>query len=370
MRQPSREEALAEEKARVEGRVMRWITDDQAVARANSDGDRDGRWQDLQDVLEKGFTPEWSLLDEHPGSAASPAPKAIRVFTEQYLKMAEAYGKTGSPVGQEPGSPGVPGATMNSDLAAALPADRGLRGTAMDSQMAQVLQLQNLGGGSASPWLHRLVVHLLLTQRPDGVLEDVAIAGSSGNPIFDALALGHARDLSAHGLLTAPPPEHRKTIWAFEADFEQLPPAPVAGSASAPTSCPPTASIPSRRASSRGSAWKRCISLRAMGLLDKLKPHTPPAVRRSRAQRAGRPHRPLGRRQGVGLRAGLPARPLPLRRLRRGVDRQAPVGEAEVDVSVRCRGMNAVGNYAVQLDWTDGHQTGIYSWDYLLKLRG
>ena len=236
--QPSREEALAEEKSRVEGRVTRWITDDLAVARANQDGGRDGRWQDLQDVLEKGFTPEWSLLDEHPGSAASPAPKAIRVFTEQYLKMADAYGKTGSPFGHEPGTPGLPGPSMNADLAGALAADRGLRGTPLDTQAAQVMQLQNLGGGSASPWLHRLVVHLLFTQRADGILEDVSIAGSSGNPIYDALALGHARDLSAHGLLTAPPPEHRKTIWAFEADFEQLPPAPVAGCSIGPNLLP------------------------------------------------------------------------------------------------------------------------------------
>jgi DUF971 family protein len=36
---------------------------------------------------------------------------------------------------------------------------------------------------------------------------------------------------------------------------------------------------------------------------------------------------------------------------------------------VKPRGMHQVGRYAIQIDWSDGHSTGIYSWDYLLKLR-
>ncbi len=45
------------------------------------------------------------------------------------------------------------------------------------------------------------------------------------------------------------------------------------------------------------------------------------------------------------------------------------VGEAEVKADVKPRGMHQVGRYAMQIDWSDGHSTGIYSWDYLLKLR-
>jgi DUF971 family protein len=45
------------------------------------------------------------------------------------------------------------------------------------------------------------------------------------------------------------------------------------------------------------------------------------------------------------------------------------VGEEQVKPDVRPRGMHEVGRYAMQIDWSDGHSTGIYSWDYLLKLR-
>jgi DUF971 family protein len=45
------------------------------------------------------------------------------------------------------------------------------------------------------------------------------------------------------------------------------------------------------------------------------------------------------------------------------------VGDAQVKEGVKPRGMHQVGRYAMQIDWSDGHSTGIYSWDYLLKLR-
>ena len=45
------------------------------------------------------------------------------------------------------------------------------------------------------------------------------------------------------------------------------------------------------------------------------------------------------------------------------------VGEEQVKQDVRARGMKEIGRYAVQIEWSDGHSTGIYSWDYLLKLR-
>ena len=45
------------------------------------------------------------------------------------------------------------------------------------------------------------------------------------------------------------------------------------------------------------------------------------------------------------------------------------VSEAQLPEGVTPRGMTPVGRYAVQINWSDGHDTGIYSWDYLLKLR-
>ena len=36
--------------------------------------------------------------------------------------------------------------------------------------------------------------------------------------------------------------------------------------------------------------------------------------------------------------------------------------------SVEIRSMEAVGSYAVQPQFSDGHGTGIYSWDYLYEL--
>jgi DUF971 family protein len=40
------------------------------------------------------------------------------------------------------------------------------------------------------------------------------------------------------------------------------------------------------------------------------------------------------------------------------------VGKREVDI----RSLEAVGSYAVQPVFSDGHDTGIYSWDYLYEL--
>jgi len=40
------------------------------------------------------------------------------------------------------------------------------------------------------------------------------------------------------------------------------------------------------------------------------------------------------------------------------------VGKREVDI----RAIEPVGNYALQPSFSDGHDTGIYSWDYLYEL--
>ncbi len=35
---------------------------------------------------------------------------------------------------------------------------------------------------------------------------------------------------------------------------------------------------------------------------------------------------------------------------------------------VTIKALNPAGNYAVQIEFSDGHDTGIYSWDYLFEL--
>ena len=107
-----------------------------------------------------------------------------------------------------------------------------------------------------------------------------------------------------------------------------------------------------------------------MGLLDKIKPHQPPV-------------RPMN--VSLDARGGLVVRwedgvtssfvPLWLRArcpcagcVEEWTGRRT-VHEAQVPQDVRCGNFAPVGNYAVQLEWSDGHTTGIYSWDYLLKLR-
>jgi outer membrane biosynthesis protein TonB len=230
VREPTQAEKDAAEEALVTDRVTGWITDSQAIARADPTRDRDGYWQDVQDALSKGFDPGWEIRDERGGAGTSSVPNAMQLIAQQYAKSAENYGKTGSPTAAQPKPQGY---SMNQDFTSTLAADRGLSGTALDNPLARIQQagagLGATAGAGNSPWLQRLVVHILLTQRNDGSLDVVSIAGSSGNPVYDQLVLGQARKLSQHGLLGAPPKDHRRTIWAFETDFEQAPPMPVAG---------------------------------------------------------------------------------------------------------------------------------------------
>lgn len=37
-------------------------------------------------------------------------------------------------------------------------------------------------------------------------------------------------------------------------------------------------------------------------------------------------------------------------------------------LDVRIEGMELVGNYAVRIRWSDGHDTGLYTWEHLLSL--
>ena len=43
---------------------------------------------------------------------------------------------------------------------------------------------------------------------------------------------------------------------------------------------------------------------------------------------------------------------------------------ATIPDDLRVEEMNAVGNYAIQIRWSDGHSTGLYSWDTLRRVCG
>lgn len=45
-------------------------------------------------------------------------------------------------------------------------------------------------------------------------------------------------------------------------------------------------------------------------------------------------------------------------------------GESQVRPDIAMRKLELVGNYAVRVDWSDGHSTGLYSFDYLRRSCG
>jgi DUF971 family protein len=47
-----------------------------------------------------------------------------------------------------------------------------------------------------------------------------------------------------------------------------------------------------------------------------------------------------------------------------GGQKQIVTGKADVEITL----LEPVGNYAVRIIFDDGHDSGLYSWDYLLKL--
>jgi DUF971 family protein len=107
-----------------------------------------------------------------------------------------------------------------------------------------------------------------------------------------------------------------------------------------------------------------------MGLLDKLKPHTP-SIRPTDV--AISPEGGLMMRWDDGKESRFPALWLRARCPCAGcVDEwsgKRTVGEAQVKADVRANNLDPVGRYATRIQWSDGHDAGIYSWDYLLEMR-
>jgi outer membrane biosynthesis protein TonB len=222
VREKSREEKLAEEKATVSRRIEGWFSDEKARQRAQATG-RDAYWQAVEDGLRRGFDPGWDVLEQGPN-----VPKSrLGVFFETWKKQAASYGATGNPFAGVPGAPGTirPLHAEFTDLANE---DRGLRGVSFDPTV-QVFNLLFAGAPTSAQawWPNSLVALVRITLREDGSLFGVELAGTSGNKAYDRLALGRARSLNK--LALAPPA--LVTLWAFETDFTQAPPLPIAGCA-------------------------------------------------------------------------------------------------------------------------------------------
>ncbi|HWE25495.1 MAG TPA: DUF971 domain-containing protein [Myxococcales bacterium] len=107
-----------------------------------------------------------------------------------------------------------------------------------------------------------------------------------------------------------------------------------------------------------------------MGLLDKIKPHVPKVTP---SDVAISPDGGLVVRWDDGTENQFGARWLRARCPCAGcVDEwsgQRTVGEAQVNPDVRANNLEPVGRYAVRIDWSDGHNSGIWSWEYLLEMR-
>ena len=222
VREKSREEKLAEEQSTVKRRIEGWFSDEKAKQRAQTG--RDSYWQTVEDRLRHGFDPGWDVLDRGPKAGRS----GLGTFFDTWQQQAASYGRTGNPF---TGAPDAPGATkpLNEEFTALANEDRGLRGGSF-SMMPQLFNGLVAGGttsGQVGP--NHLVALVRITLREDGSLFAVELAGGSGNRVYDRLALAKARSLDMLQLGRAPPA--LVTLWAFETDFTQVPPVPLAGCA-------------------------------------------------------------------------------------------------------------------------------------------
>jgi DUF971 family protein len=46
-----------------------------------------------------------------------------------------------------------------------------------------------------------------------------------------------------------------------------------------------------------------------------------------------------------------------------------PASPASIDPNVQITSLDPVGNYAVRITFSDGHDTGLFTWDYLYGLK-
>jgi hypothetical protein len=207
---PTREEALIEEKTRVESTLRGWTEDYLAQGRASDP--HDGYWHDMQEALARNFDVDFDVSKREADRPAS----SIREGLAAYQRAAESYGRTGSAYG---------------DVKAVTAGDRGFAGTSLEGAKAaaDVRLLAQAAFGEGSQWNKKLVVLIQIVQGPDGNIQTAQVTTTSGNEAYDGSALAQVRKLAGKGVLGMPPSGRRRTVWAFETDFSTMPPLPVAG---------------------------------------------------------------------------------------------------------------------------------------------
>jgi len=222
VREKSREAKLAEEKAAVEHRIESWVSDVKAKERAQT---RDDYWQAVEDALRRGFEPGWDVLEQGPRKTPS---STLGALVETWKKQAAAYGRTGNPFA---GSPDAPGARkpLGEEFLELANEDRGLGSVSLGRTLNLFGMVSAAASASGQIWHYRLIASVRVTQREDGSLFAVELLDTSGNAAYDRLALRQARSLGT--LQLGPPRQGRETLWAFETEFSQVPPLPIAGCA-------------------------------------------------------------------------------------------------------------------------------------------
>jgi hypothetical protein len=224
VREKSREEKLAEEKAVVARRVEGWFSDVKAKERAQV---RDSYWQVIENALGRGFDPGWDVFEQGPKAPHS----KVSAFVESWKRQAEAYGRSGNPFAELPDAPGMR-KPLHDEFIGLANEDRGLGSVSLGDTLHPLPQIGMVvaaGTTSGQNWHSSLVALVRITQREDGSLFAVELVGSSGNAIYDRLVLGQARSLGT--LQLGRPPQGLDTLWAFETNFTQIPPVPIAGCA-------------------------------------------------------------------------------------------------------------------------------------------
>jgi hypothetical protein len=201
---------------RVQGRVQGFAESFKAHARAEIP---DVYWRNMRQELERGFEVPYEVYSGGPTGGRSAANRLV----QQYTADASGYGKTGNPFAGDPNAPGAPRSLQADAMAQSLQAHGFSEVTLGQAEM--------MGRAMDAATADQLVARILVSQREDGTLADVALVSASGNMAYDRIALTRARTLLGKELqkLGPLPREGRKSLWAFETDFRIIPPMPVAG---------------------------------------------------------------------------------------------------------------------------------------------